>query len=104
MLETLEGDTVATVVIAFLVAGIFKGALGMGLPKISVAIMVVALGLCEATPVLMIPLFLANLWQGTRPGPVMPLFKRFRHDESGCLYRHLIGDDLFASHRHRDHQ
>ena len=42
MLETLEGDTVATVVIAFLVAGIFKGALGMGLPKISVAIMGVA--------------------------------------------------------------
>lgn len=61
MLETLEGDTVATVVIAFLVAGIFKGALGMGLPKISVAIMGVALGLCEAIPVLMIPLFLANL-------------------------------------------
>ena len=33
MLETLEGDTVATVVIAFLVAGIFKGALGMGLRR-----------------------------------------------------------------------
>lgn len=49
----------------------------MGLPTISVAIMGVALGLCEAIPVLMIPSFLANLWQGTRPGPVMPLFKRF---------------------------
>ena len=77
MLETLEGGTVATVVIAFLVAGAVKGALGMGLPTISVAIMGVALGLCEAIPVLMIPSFLANLWQGTRPGPVMPLFKRF---------------------------
>ena len=76
MLETLEGDTVATVVIAFLVASGVKGALGMGLPTISVAIMDKAVGLREAIPVLMIPSFLTNLWQGTWPGPVMPLFKR----------------------------
>ena len=37
MLETLEGGTVATVIIAFLVAGVVKGALSMGLPTISVA-------------------------------------------------------------------
>ena len=48
----------------------------MGLPTISVAIMGKALGLREAIPVLMIPSFLTNLWQGTWPGPVMPLFKR----------------------------
>ena len=77
MLETLEGDTVVTVVIAFLVASGVKGAVGMGLPTISVAIMGKALGLREAIPVLMIPSFLANLWQSTRPGPVMPLLKRF---------------------------
>ncbi len=69
MFETLEGGTVAKVVITFLVAGVVKGALGMGLPTISVAIMGVALGLREAIPVLMNPSFLANLWQFTRSAP-----------------------------------
>ena len=77
MLDTLEGGTVATVIIAFLVASVVKGALSMGLPTISIAIIGVALGLREAIPVLMIPSFLANLWQSNRPGPVMPLFKHF---------------------------
>jgi uncharacterized membrane protein YfcA len=74
---SLETETIVTVISAFLIAGIVKGALGMGLPTISVAIMGMALGLREAIPVLMIPSFLANLWQFTRPGPIMPLFKRF---------------------------
>jgi len=77
MLESLDGGTITAVVTAFLIAGVVKGALGMGLPTISVAIMGIALGLREAIPVLMIPSFLANLWQFTRPGPVLPLFKRF---------------------------
>jgi uncharacterized membrane protein YfcA len=76
-MASLEMGTLAAVISAFLIAGIVKGALGMGLPTISIAIMGMALGLREAIPVLMIPSFLANLWQFTRPGPVMPLFKRF---------------------------
>ena len=76
-MDGLESGTVATVVAAFLIAGVAKGALGMGLPTISVAIMGTALGLREAIPVLMIPSFLANLWQFTRPGPILPLFERF---------------------------
>lgn len=74
---SLETETVVAVISAFLIAGVVKGALGMGLPTISVAIMGMALGLREAIPVLMVPSFLANLWQFTRPGPIMPLFKRF---------------------------
>ena len=77
MLDTLEGGTVATVIVAFLVASVVKGALSMGLPTISIAIIGVALGLREAIPVLMIPSFLANLWHSNRPGPVMPLLKHF---------------------------
>ena len=93
MLETLEGDTVATVVIAFLVAGIFKGTLGMGCRRYPLQLGV-AIGLREAIPVLMIPSFLANLWQSNRPGPVMPLFKHF-----GMMNRQPVVDDPFVSHR-----
>ena len=92
MLDTLEGGTVATVIIAFLVAGVVKGVLGIGLPTISVAIIGVAIGLREAIPVLMIPSFLANLWQSNLPGPVMPLFKHFGMMNLAA-YRHLVGDD-----------
>ena len=69
MLHTLVGGTVATVIVAFLVAGVVKGALSMELPTISIAIIGVALGLREAIPVLMIPSFLTNLWQCTRRVP-----------------------------------
>lgn len=72
-----DAETAGAVIAAFLIAGVVKGALGMGLPTISLAIMGIALGLREAIPVLMIPSFLANLWQFTRPGPILPLFKRF---------------------------
>ena len=60
-METVDATTLATVVTAFLVAGVVKGALGMGLPMISMTIMGTALGLWEAIPTLMIPSFLANL-------------------------------------------
>ena len=76
-METVDATTLATVVTAFLVAGVVKGALGMGLPMISMTIMGTALGLWEAIPTLMIPSFLANLWQFSRPNPIWPLVKRF---------------------------
>ena len=52
-METVDAATLATVVAAFLVAGVVKGALGMGLPMISMTIMGTALGLWEAIPILM---------------------------------------------------
>ena len=76
-METVDATTLATVVTAFLVAGVVKGALGMGLPMISMTIMGTALGLWEAIPILMIPSVLANLWQFSRPNPIWPLVKRF---------------------------
>ena len=76
-MPALEGYTVAAVIAAFLIAGVVKGVVGVGLPTIAVAIMGAALGLREAIPVLMIPSFLANFWQFTRPGPILPLLTRF---------------------------
>ena len=88
-METVDATTLATVVTAFLVAGVVKGALGMGLPMISMTIMGTALGLWEAIPILMIPSILANLWQFSRPNPIWPLVKRFGGDEPRGLLGHL---------------
>lgn len=73
----IELETILAVVAAFLIAGVVKGAVGVGLPTIAIAIMGSALDLREAIPVLIIPSFLANLWQFSRPGPVTPLLIRF---------------------------
>lgn len=73
----MNPETLATVALAFLVAGCVKGAIGMGLPTIAVAIMGAELGLREAIPVLLVPSLVANIWQSARPGPLGPLLRRF---------------------------
>lgn len=73
----MDAEILATVAVAFLVAGCVKGAVGMGLPTIAVAIMGATLGLREAIPVLIVPSLVANIWQSARPGPLGPLLRRF---------------------------
>ncbi len=70
--------TLATViVIAFVVAGTIKGAIGVGLPTTAIAILSSGLGLREAIPILIIPSFVANVWQIMRGGDLISLLRRF---------------------------
>ena len=66
-----------TVAIAFLVAGISKGVIGMGLPPIAISIMSFALPLSDAIAIMVIPTITTNFWQAFYGGHFRPMMRRF---------------------------
>ena len=69
--------TITTVMVVFLLAGGVKGVVGLGLPTVAVALLSAAFGIEVALPLLVIPSFVTNVWQGAIGGHAMPLFRRF---------------------------
>ena len=58
-------DTNVIVVVAgtFLLAGMVKGVIGLGLPAVSLGLLTVAFDLPSAMSLLLVPSFVTNLWQ-----------------------------------------
>lgn len=54
--------------VVFILAGCVKGVIGLGLPIVSLGLLAVTLDLTTAMALMIIPAFLANLWQ-TFSGP-----------------------------------
>ena len=59
-----EAETLL-VLATFLLAGIVKGVIGLGLPTVSLALLTVALDLPTAMALLRVPSFVTNLWQAS---------------------------------------
>lgn len=76
-MPALDLHVVSIVVATFLLAGLVKGVVGLGLPTVSVAILTVTLGLKEAMVLLLIPSLITNLWQGLSGGNLVPILRRF---------------------------
>lgn len=68
--------TLSLVLAIFLVAGIVKGLIGLGLPTIVVALVTVAIDLPTAMAVLIVPSLLANVWQAAVGGHTVTLVRR----------------------------
>ncbi len=60
----------------FLLAGMVKGVIGLGLPTVSLAILTVAIDLPTAMVLLLVPSFATNLWQASVGGNGALLFRR----------------------------
>lgn len=56
------------IIAAFLVAGLVKGVIGLGLPTVSLALLTLALGLPQAMALLLVPSVVTNLWQASVGG------------------------------------
>ena len=71
-------DPVILVIVAavFLLAGTVKGVIGMGLPTISLALLVIALDLPQAMVLLVVPSLITNLWQAFAGGSSGVVFTR----------------------------
>ena len=54
---------VALVTLAFLVAGVVKGVVGMGLPVIAIGILGIVMAPVEAAALLVVPSLVTNIWQ-----------------------------------------
>ena len=73
----MDGLSITIVMLTFLLAGGVKGVVGLGLPTVSVALLSAAFGIEAALPLLVIPSFVTNVWQGAVGGNAMALFRRF---------------------------
>ena len=63
-----EPDTIALIVLTFLVAGAVKGVIGLGLPTVSLGILTAALDLPTAMALLIVPSFVTNAYQAAVGG------------------------------------
>lgn len=73
----MEAVLISTTIVAFVTAGVIKGAIGVGLPTTAIAILGTVLGLREAVVLLIVPSLVANVWQVTRGGDLAGLLRRF---------------------------
>jgi uncharacterized protein len=62
---------------AFILAGIAKGAIGIGLPPIAIGVMTLSLPLSDALAIMTIPTMITNVWQAFSGRRFMPLLRRF---------------------------
>ena len=68
---------VLVITAAFVVAGIAKGAIGMGLPPIALAIMTFAVPLEDALALMVVPSMATNVWQAIWGRGFLKLMRRF---------------------------
>ena len=73
----MDALTVTIVMLVFLLAGGVKGVVGLGLPTVAIALLSATFGLEAALPLLVIPSFVTNIWQGAVGGRAKILLKRF---------------------------
>jgi hypothetical protein len=73
----MTATQIAVIAAAFVVAGIAKGAIGMGLPPIALGIMSFALPMEDALALMVMPTMVTNAWQAVYGGRFRSLTRRF---------------------------
>ncbi|MDA9008861.1 sulfite exporter TauE/SafE family protein [Alphaproteobacteria bacterium] len=73
---TFEPSIVFVVGLTFLLAGLVKGVIGMGLPTVSLGLLTAVVGLPQAMALLIIPSLVTNFWQGVVGGNLLGLLKK----------------------------
>jgi uncharacterized membrane protein YfcA len=68
---------IVLIAVAFVVAGVAKGAIGMGMPPIAIGLMSFAVPLESAIAIMVVPTMVTNIWQAVYGGGFRPLMRRF---------------------------
>src|SRR5690348_3297877 len=68
---------IAVIAVAFVIAGIAKGAIGMGMPPIAIGLMSFAVPLESAIAIMVVPTMVTNIWQAVYGGGFRILMRRF---------------------------
>jgi len=71
-----DPTSLLTIGATFLLAGLVKGVIGMGLPTVSLGLLTAVVGLPQAMALLIIPAFMTNLWQALVGGHLIDLLKQ----------------------------
>jgi uncharacterized membrane protein YfcA len=65
------------IAVAFTVAGLAKGAIGMGMPPIAIGLMSFAVPLESSMAIMVVPTMVTNVWQAIYGSGFRPLMRRF---------------------------
>ena len=68
---------IGLIAVAFIVAGLAKGTIGMGMPPIAIGLMSFAVPLESAIAIMVVPTMVTNIWQAIYGGGFRPLIRRF---------------------------
>ena len=91
-----DPETAALTIAAFLLGGFVKGAIGMGLPVVVLAMLALVMPLREAMAIFLIPGFASNLWQATSGPWIRPLLGRMWTFLLGAVLGILTGVTIMA--------
>ena len=72
----LESVELAAIAAVYMLAGAVKGAIGLGLPTVSMAMLGVWLPVEQAAAILVLPTFFTNIWQSLAGGTLLSLLVR----------------------------
>lgn len=86
----------AAVAAVFLLAGMIKGVVGLGLPTISMALLALFMPPATAAALLVVPSLITNLWQAGPVRRLAPLLQRIGTLQLGVCAGTLAGAALFG--------
>src|SRR5688572_14300876 len=72
-----SAGAIALIAFAFVLAGLVKGVLGMGLPTVAMGLLALAMPPAHAAAVLVVPSLVTNVWQLTAGPNVSGILRRF---------------------------
>lgn len=76
-LETTQPGLLALCALSFILGGIVKGALGVGLPLLAIPLLSLWLPSPQAIALLVVPVLLSNFWQAVEGGRLRVSLQRF---------------------------
>lgn len=81
---------------AFLFGGFVKGTIGLGLPIVALAVLATPMGLGPAIAVMLLPVFVTNIWQALSGPHLLTLLKRLWGFLTAALVGTWIGVSVLA--------
>ncbi|MEM1201150.1 MAG: sulfite exporter TauE/SafE family protein [Pseudomonadota bacterium] len=90
-------ETLALVTITFLIGGLVKGALGLGLPPIALAFMAAPLGVKAAMGIMLGPTVITNVWQALAGPSLGELLRRLWSFLLAAFVGIWFGVDILAA-------
>ena len=89
--------TIALVAVAYLLAGLVKGVMGMGLPQVSLGILASVMTPAQAAAILIAPSFATNVWQMVTGHHLLALIKRLGGMLTGLFAGAWLGAGILTS-------
>ncbi len=97
MIARLSPELLVLVAMVFVLAGVIKGVVGMGLPTVSMALLVLLMSPAQAAALLIIPSLVTNLWQAGPLHRLLPLLRRIGGMQLGVASGTLLGAMVFGA-------